>query len=122
VSFESLDGSFRCIGSVDIGWHELVSCVPSLGDGSAVVGTGFVVEYLVLDFVAFGVEASHDAPVCGYPMAVVAGLEGFHENGVGVAVVGQHDVLVATARACGESAHVVCVELADGFYGYMEFV
>mgnify|MGYP006187013679 CR=1 FL=1 len=76
----------------------------------------------MLDFVAFGLESGHDAPVCGYSMAVVAGLEGFHKNGVGVTVVGQHDVLVATARACGESAHVVCVELADGLYKHVEFV
>jgi len=73
----------------------------------------------VLDFVAFGMEAGHDAPVCGYLMAVVAGLEGFHENGIGVTVVGQHVVLVATAQAGGESAHVVCVELADGLYRHM---
>ena len=48
-------------------------------------------------------------------MAVMVGLEGFNKDGVGVAVVGQHDVLVATARADGEAAHVVSVELADGF-------
>ena len=46
MSLEGLDGSFCCIGLVDIGWDELVSGVPSLGDGSAVVCIGFVVEYL----------------------------------------------------------------------------
>ena len=122
MSLEGLDGSFCCIGLVDIGWDELVSGVPGLGDGSEVVSAGFVVEYLVLDFVAFGLESGHDAPVCSYSMAVVAGLEGFHENGIGVTVVGQHDVLVATVRAGGESAHVLCVELADGLYKHVEFV
>ena len=54
-------------------------------------------------------------------MAVMAGLEGFNKDSVGVAVVGQHDVLVATARADGEAAHVICVELADGFDSDVEF-
>ena len=48
-------------------------------------------------------------------MAVVARLEAFYKYGIAVTVIGQHDVLVAAAGACGEAAHAVCLEFADGF-------
>ena len=54
-------------------------------------------------------------------MAIMVGLEGFNKDSIGVAVVGQHDVLVATVRADGEAAHVISVELADGFNQDVEF-
>lgn len=49
-------------------------------------------------------------------------MEGPNQDGIAVAVVGKHDVLVATARADGESSHIVRVEFADGFDIDMEFV
>jgi hypothetical protein len=52
----------------------------------------------------------------------MAGLKRLNEDCVAVTVVGQHDVLVATAGAGGETAHVVSVELADGFDPYVEFM
>ena len=55
-------------------------------------------------------------------MAVMARLEWLHQDCVAVAVVGQHDVLVTAARAGGETAHVVRVELAYRFNPYVEFV
>ena len=42
-------------------------------------------------------------------MAVVAGLEGFNQDDVAVDLVGEHDEVVAAARADGEAAHVVGV-------------
>ena len=49
-------------------------------------------------------------------------MEGLDEDDVGVTVVGEHDVLVATARTDREAAHVVGKELADGSDPNMEFV
>ena len=63
---------------------------------------------------AFFVEAGHDAGMGSDAMAVMAQSEGLDEYGVAVSVVGQHDVLVAAAGGCGEAAHVVRVEFADG--------
>ena len=54
-------------------------------------------------------------------MAVVLGLEGFDKNDVGVDVVGEHYVVVAAAGADGEAAHVIGVELGDGFDADVEF-
>ena len=47
-------------------------------------------------------------------MAILAGLERFDEDGVGVAIVGDHEVLVAAAGADWEAAHVFGVESAGG--------
>ena len=55
-------------------------------------------------------------------MAVVFGLEGFNKNDVGVDVIGEHCVVVAAAGADGEAAHVVGVELGDGFDADVEFI
>jgi hypothetical protein len=38
------------------------------------------------------------------------------------AVVSEHDVLVATAGACGEVTHVICIECADGLDRDMKFL
>ena len=70
------------------GGDELVRCLPVVGDGSAVLLACFVVEDLVLDDVAFLFEAGHDAAMGGDSVAVMAGLEWLHEDGIAVAVVG----------------------------------
>ena len=54
-------------------------------------------------------------------MAVVLGLEGLNKNDVGVDVVGKHYVVITAAGADGEAAHVVGVELGDGFVADVEF-
>jgi hypothetical protein len=42
-------------------------------------------------------------------------------DGIGVAVVGKHDVLVAAARADWEASHVVGEEFADGVRPDVQF-
>ena len=54
------------------------------------------------------------AGVCGDTVAILAGLEGFDEDDVGVAMVSEHEVLVAAAGAEWEAACVVGVESAGG--------
>ena len=71
---------------------------------------------------AFFAEAGHEAGMDSDAMAVEARLEGLDKYGIAVAVVGQHDVLVAAAGACGEAAHVVHVEFADELNGDVEFM
>ena len=83
---------------------------------SALFLAGFVVEDLVVDDVTASLAAGHDASVGRYAVAVFSCLEGLDEDGVSVAVVGDHQVLVAAAVADWEASCVVCVEHADGFY------
>ena len=67
-------------------------------------------------------EAGHDAVFFGEAVAIVTGLEWLDQDDVGVYVVGKHDEVVAAARAEGETAHVIGVELAYGLYTDMEFL
>ena len=55
-------------------------------------------------------------------MVVVSGFERDMEDGVQVAVVCNHDVLIATARSNGEPTTVVRIELADGLYADVDLV
>ena len=114
VGFEGLDGTFGGIAAMDVRRYWLVGAVPFLGDDAAVFCTGLVVEDLVFDDLASLLEIGHDASVGWYAVAIVFGLEGFDEDDIVVAVVGEHDVLVVAARTDGEAAHVIGEKLADG--------
>ena len=83
---------------------------------SAVFLAGFVVEDLVVDDMTASLEAGHDVSVGRYAVAIFLCLEGLDEDGISVALVGDHQVLVAAAGANWEASCVVCVERADGFY------
>ena len=61
-------------------------------------------------------EADHDTSVARYAVAVFSCLEGLDEDGISVAVVDDHQVLVTDVGADWEASCVVCVERADGFY------
>ena len=94
----------------------MVSGCPDVGDVSPVFLACFVIEELVVNDVTVSLEAGHDASVGRYAVAVFSCLEGLDEDGVCVAVVGNHQVLVAAAGAGGKASCVICVERADGFY------
>ena len=77
----------------------MVSGCPDVGYVSAVFLASFVIKYLAVNDVAASLEAGHDAGVGRDAVAVFLCLEGLDEYGVGVAVVGDHQILVATAGA-----------------------
>ena len=116
MRFEGADGTFSYVAPMDVGGNQLVCSRPDVGDVEAVLLAGFVVEDLMIDDVAASLEAGHDAGVGRYAVAVFSCLEGLDEDGVCIAVVGHHQVLIAAAGADGEASCVVCVECADGFY------
>ena len=121
MGFERLDGTSGGV-AVDIWRDEKVSAVPVFLDDAFVFGTGFVVEDLGSDGVSARLETVHDGVVGGNLVFVLAGLEGGLEDGVGVAVVGDHDVLIAATGADGEASGVVCVQLFDGLDLDVDFV
>ena len=94
----------------------MVHGCPDVGDVLAVFLACFVIEDLVVDDVTASLEAGHDAGVGQDAVAVFPFLEGLDEDSVGVALVGDHQILVAAAGADGEASCVVFVERADGFY------
>ena len=85
----------------------MIGADPFFRDDLAVFGADLVVKDLVFNDVAALFDFGYDASVSWYAVAVVCGLEGLDEDDVGVAVVGKHDVLVATTRADREAVHVV---------------
>ena len=70
---------------------------------------------------ATGFESFHDGVVSFNSVLVFAGLERCVQDGVSVAVVSNHDVLVAAAGADREPAGVVGVELFDGLHTDVDF-
>ena len=114
MGFEGADGTFDDIAAVEIGGYELVCGLPDVSDVATVLLAGFVVEDLVANDVDAHLEAGHNAGVCGDTVAIFAGLEGFDEDDVGVAMLDNHEVLVAAMGADLEAARVVGVESAGG--------
>ena len=49
-------------------------------------------------------------------------MEGFDQNGIGVDVIRQNNVVVSAAGKDGEAAHVICVEIVDGLTDDGEFL
>ena len=78
---------FSNVAAVHVRWDKLVSAFPVLSDDTAVLCTGFIVEYLMIHCMTTGSETLHEPIVGGNTMPVVMGLERFDENGIGVAVV-----------------------------------
>ena len=114
MRYEGVDGMFGDVAAVDIRGHLLVCGLPDVSDVATVLLSGFVVNELVVNGMAARLEAGHDAGVCGDTVAILAGLEGFDEDGVGVAMVGNHEVLIAAAGSDWEAACVVGVESSGG--------
>ena len=69
---------------------------------------------------AASLEAGHDTGEGRDAVVVFLCLEGLNDDDVGVAVIGDHQVLVAAAGADSEASCFVCVERADGFYPDVE--
>ena len=101
VCFEGANGSFRNVAAVDIRRDDLEGAVLVFNNGVEVFGTSFVIEDLEVHTVSFGLEASHDGVVGCEAVAIVARLECRDKDGVGIYVVGEHDVSVATSGGDG---------------------
>ena len=110
MGFKGADGMFGDVAAVDIGGHDLVGGLPDVSDVATVLLDGFVVEDLVFDNMAALLEAGHDAGVCEDTVAILAGLGDFNEDDVSVAMVSDHELLVAAVGAEWEAACVVGVE------------
>ena len=107
MCLEGLDGALGNVAAMHVWGDELVCAFPVVGDDSTVFSTGFVVQYLVVDGVGLCCELTHELVVGRDTVSVLAGLEGLDQDGVGVTVVGKHEVLVAAARPYREATHVI---------------
>ena len=87
MSFEISDGSLGDVASTDVWGHKLERAASHVLDGQFVGLAGLVVQDLQVYGVAALFETRHDAVVCRNAMAVLARLEWFNQDGVGVKVV-----------------------------------
>ena len=110
----------RCCGDGHLGGERLVCGFPDVIDVPSVFLACFVVEDLVVYDVTAILEVVHDSDAGWDVVAVFACLEGLDYDGIGFAVIGNHEVLFAAARAEREAYRVVCVERADGFHPDVE--
>ena len=65
-------------------------------------------------------EAGHISVGCNKVVAVVAGMEWFGQDDIGVYVVDKHDEVVAAAGVDEETTHAVGVKFADVIYTEVE--
>ena len=113
MSFESANCTFGRIATMHVGRDQLKFGFPFLGDRLFVLDAGFVIQDLEVDGEASRFQALHDAVVSWDAVVVLARFEWASEDRIGVAVVGDHDVLVVAATPDGEAAGVVGEEPAD---------
>ena len=99
----------------------MVGAVPVLLDDAAVFCAGFVVKHLGGDGMTQRFEKLHDGDVSSNAVFIIASLEGGLEDGVGVAVLGDHDVLIVTAGTDREPTSVVGVELSNWLHADVDF-
>ena len=120
VGFEILDCSFRCVVAVHAGSDDLEGCFSLFFNLEFVCCIAFIIEILEVGVVAILLEAGHNLVVCSKAVAVVAGMERFGQDEIGVYVIGKHDEVVAAVRADEETTHAVGVKFADGIYPEVE--
>ena len=110
VIFEGANGALGSVASMHVGRNKLIRSSPFDFDDVFVRRAYFVVEDLKVNFMAAGAETSHDGVVSHNTVLVFFSLEGSEKDGVGIAMIGSHDVLVATARLNWKAASIVGVE------------
>ena len=115
-----MDDTFGDVAAMGIGGHKLACGFPDFSDVSAVLLARFVVKDLVVYNVAESLQSGHDAGIGWDAVVVFTCLEGIDSDGVGVAVIGDYEVLVAAAGADWEASCVNDVERAVEFHPDVE--
>ena len=95
--------------SVDIRWHQLVIDTSLLSFSTFVLCTGLIVEDLEVDEHTIIVKESHDGLVSLHAMLVLTNIERGYKNCVRIAMLGNHEVLVATSRLDRVPSRVISI-------------
>ncbi len=109
VIFEDADCAFHHIALVHVWQHELESNAQLHGDDLFVGLADLVAQYLEVDIEGMGFDARHDVVVCHTPVPVLSYLERAHKDGIGVAMVCHHHILVARTTVHWKPANIVSV-------------
>ena len=119
VGLKHLDGTFSSITAMDIRRDKLELDVPLLFGDTPAFGTGSVVKDLQFDNVVAVFEAFYDGGVGINALGVLLGIELRLGGCIGVALVGNQNVLISAARANGEAVGVIYIKFTNWFYVHM---
>jgi hypothetical protein len=114
MGLECPDRTLSLVPTMHIWGHKLKCGLPGDGDGMLVGCTSLIVQDLEINCKTAGCQSGHDIIVGCNAMLVAPGLEGLLEDEITIGVIGCHDILVAQMGLDWETAHIICVELADG--------
>ena len=117
-----MDGPFGSVATLDVWGKELEPNFPIFLNNELALGAGFVFEDLEVNAVTAVLELYHDGIVDCDAVCFLFGHEGGLQDGVGVVMVGNHDVLIDAMRSNGEAPIVVGVELSHMFDIDVQFV
>ena len=116
MGLEGADGLPGSIAAMEIWGHQLVVTIPLFIDDTMIFSSVFIIKNLEVNPVTTLLEVGYNIVVGGNAMAVPIRLEVFDVDGVAVAVVGEHNVLITTVIALGETENIINVELANVGY------
>ena len=108
--------------SVDIWWHQLVMVTPLLSYSTFVLCTGLVFEDLEVDENPILAQSSHDGLVSLQVMLFLAIIERGNKNCVGIEMIGNHEILVATLRLDRSAYRVISIYFTDVHRVHVKFV
>ena len=92
-----------------IRWNLLVIVTPLLSYSTFVLCTGLIVEGLEVNEYAILAQTSHDGLVSLQAMLVLVSLEWDYQNCVRVAIIGNHEILVAALRLDRLASRVISI-------------
>ena len=98
MRYEVLDGPFSGVTTVDVQEKKLETILKIFLNSVFVLSVGFVVNDLNINIVTAGLKLCHNGIVGVYAMCVLFCRRGGLQGCVGVAMVGNHDVLIAAKR------------------------
>ena len=110
VVFEGVNGMLGSVAVMHVRGYELVRHLPLLLDDAFALHANLITKDLEINLVDTNGRMMHDSIVGSNVILVLLGLERADEDGIGITVVGSHDVLN------GKTTSVASVELEDGLH------
>ena len=122
MRFEGADGTLCCVSVMDIGQDKLTFSAVGVLDNLLVCGAGFDVEELEIHLVASFCRSFLDGGVEFDTVFVSACLACFLDNGVGIEVICDHDVLVASSLTESETLTKISVKFTDWLLPHVQSI
>ena len=113
VALKGANGVLGSIMVIYIWRHELIGYFPFLLNNKLVLCANLITEDLEINLVTANAKLMHDGVIGCYAIIAFLGLERADKDGVGLAKIGSHDVLVSTVWADGEATLMCSLEMGS---------